>query len=133
MVSGPRRAGTSYHAGVKTVHVGTRRADDTAQTVIVMFDETTTALVGCSARSLMDIEDESADSHVSLPPVISNLIGTTHVMEIKYHSYYEYGSFKSFTCWQINMTEGGEDSVTSSTLDAVADVQTPKLKRLVWA
>ncbi|GKF33360.1 hypothetical protein Tco_0106560, partial [Tanacetum coccineum] len=68
------------------VHVGTRRADDTAQTVIVMFDETTTALVGCSAGSLMDIEDE-----------------------------------------------GGKDSVGSSTLDVVADVQTLKLKRLVRA
>ncbi|GJV26381.1 nucleic acid-binding, OB-fold protein [Tanacetum coccineum] len=105
--------------------------DDTTQTMVVMFDEIATALVGCSVGSLMDIEDEYADGHVSLPPAISNLIGTTHVMEIKSHSYYEYGSFESFTCWQINMTEGGEDSVTSSTLDTVADVQTPKLKRLV--
>nr|GFB20610.1 hypothetical protein [Tanacetum cinerariifolium] len=51
-------------------------------------------------------------------------------MEIKSYSYYEYRSFESFTCWQINLTEEGEDSVGSSTLDAVANVQTPKLKRL---
>ncbi|GKD71302.1 nucleic acid-binding, OB-fold protein [Tanacetum coccineum] len=107
--------------------------DDTTQTVVVMFDEIATALVGCLVGSLMDIEDESADGHVSLPPAISNFIGTTHVMEIKSHSYYGYGSFESFTCWQINPTEGGEDSVGSSSLDAVADVQTPKLKRLVRA
>ncbi|GJZ41550.1 nucleic acid-binding, OB-fold protein, partial [Tanacetum coccineum] len=33
-------------------------SDDTSQTVVVMFDETTTALVGCLAGSLMDIEDK---------------------------------------------------------------------------
>ncbi|GJX91465.1 hypothetical protein Tco_0344791 [Tanacetum coccineum] len=62
-------------------------SDDTTQTVIVMFDETTTALVGCSAGSLIDIKDE----------------------------------------------EGGDDSVGSSTLDALADVQPPRLNRLVHA
>ncbi|GKC15936.1 nucleic acid-binding, OB-fold protein [Tanacetum coccineum] len=80
-------------------------SDDTAQTVVVMFDETTTALVGCLAGSLMDIEDESADDHVSLPPAILNVIGTTQVMEIKSHSYYEYGTFENFTCWQLNPEE----------------------------
>ncbi|GJT08110.1 hypothetical protein Tco_0842572, partial [Tanacetum coccineum] len=50
-------------------------------------------------------------------------------MEIKSHSYYGYGSFKSFICWQINPTEGGEDSVSSSSLDAVADVQTSQVEK----
>nr|GEW31103.1 nucleic acid-binding, OB-fold protein [Tanacetum cinerariifolium] len=108
-------------------------SDDTTQTVVVMFDKPATALVGCFARSLLDIEDESADDHVSLTPAILNLIGTTHVMEIKSHTYYEYRTFKSFTCWQINPTEGGEDSAGSSTLDTVTDVQAPKLKKLVRA
>ncbi|GKA87724.1 pantothenate kinase 1 [Tanacetum coccineum] len=107
-------------------------SNDNAQNMVVMFDETTTALVGCSAGSLMDIEDELYD-HVSLPPAISNLIGTTHVLEIKPHTYYEYETCESFTCWQINPAKGGKDSVGSSTLDVVADVQTLKLKRLVRA
>ncbi|GKE97864.1 putative reverse transcriptase domain-containing protein, partial [Tanacetum coccineum] len=77
-------------------------SDDTAQTVIVMFDETATALVGCSAGSLIDIKDESADDRVSLPPAISNVIGTTQTLEIKSHSYYEYGTFESFTCWLVH-------------------------------
>nr|GEV17062.1 hypothetical protein [Tanacetum cinerariifolium] len=160
-------------------------SDNTAQTVVVMFDEAATTLVGSSIGSLMDIKDklrldvtgiiivmigrvwdvsvvsdqylstnfvlsdsksytigslrevlvekkakqdqdglklpimrgenfkksatwqkESLDCHVSLPPAISNLISTIQVMEIKSHSYYKYGSFESFTCWQINPTEG---------------------------
>ncbi|GJZ56537.1 hypothetical protein Tco_0611730 [Tanacetum coccineum] len=73
--------------------------------MVVMFDETATALVGCSAGSLMDIEDKSADNHIGLPPTISNVTGTTQVMEIKSHSYYEYRTFKSFICWQLNLEE----------------------------
>nr|GEU84132.1 AT hook motif-containing protein, putative, expressed [Tanacetum cinerariifolium] len=56
-------------------------SDVTTQTVVVLFDE--------------------PDDHMGLPLAISNLIGTTHVMEIKSQSYYEYGTFESFTCWQI--------------------------------
>nr|GEV21435.1 replication protein A 70 kDa DNA-binding subunit C-like [Tanacetum cinerariifolium] len=82
-------------------------SDDTTQTVVIMFDKTATALVGCSAGSLIDIKDEFADDHVSLPPSISNVIGTIQTMEIKSHSYYEYGTFDSFTCWQLNSKEGG--------------------------
>ncbi|GJT77421.1 reverse transcriptase domain-containing protein [Tanacetum coccineum] len=79
--------------------------DVTAQTVVVLFDEPATALIGCLAGSLMDTKDESADDHVGLPPAISNLIGTTLVMEIK--------------------------SVGSSTLDAFDGVQTYWLSSLV--
>ncbi|GJU89419.1 replication protein A 70 kDa DNA-binding subunit C-like protein [Tanacetum coccineum] len=108
-------------------------SDVTAQTVVVLFDEPTTALVGCSAGSLMDTEDESTDDHVGLSPAISNLIGTTHVMEIKSQSYYEYGTFESFTCCQLNPEEVCGDSVGSSTLDALDGVQTHRLSRPVCA
>ncbi|GKF96625.1 nucleic acid-binding, OB-fold protein, partial [Tanacetum coccineum] len=91
--------------------------DVTAQTVVVLFDEPVTALIDCSARSLMDIEDESTDDHVGLPLAILNLIGTTLVMEIKSQSYYEDGTFKSFTSWQLNLKEVCAGSVGSSTLD----------------
>ncbi|GJU19514.1 hypothetical protein Tco_1152856 [Tanacetum coccineum] len=53
--------------------------------------------VKCSADSLMDTVDESSKDHLSLPPALSNLIGTAHVMEIESHTYYEYGTFESFT------------------------------------
>ncbi|GJW91895.1 replication protein A 70 kDa DNA-binding subunit C-like protein [Tanacetum coccineum] len=57
-------------------------SDNTAQAVVVMFNETATALVNCSADSLMDTVDESSEDHLNLPPALSNLIGTAHVMEI---------------------------------------------------
>ncbi|GJZ07317.1 hypothetical protein Tco_0541110 [Tanacetum coccineum] len=94
---------TSHRMGVKAVRRVYRLeldvSDDTAQVVVIMFDDTTIALVRCS----------SADDYVSLPPAILNLIGTTHVMEIKSHTYYEYGTFESFTCWQINLVKGSEN------------------------
>ncbi|GJV06195.1 replication protein A 70 kDa DNA-binding subunit C-like protein [Tanacetum coccineum] len=103
---------------------------DTTHVVVVMFDEPTTSLVKCSGESIVEADDESLDDHESLPPAIANLIGVTHVLEIKSHTYYEYGNFESFTCWKVNPVEGVEDNVGSSTMDAVADTQTPKLKRL---
>ncbi|GKB65975.1 nucleic acid-binding, OB-fold protein [Tanacetum coccineum] len=98
--------------------------------VAVMFNETTTALVKCSADSLMDTIDEYAKDHLILPPALSNIIGTDHVMEIKSHTYYEYGTFESFTCWQIHPSKGIKDNVGSSSLDAVTDNQPHKLKSL---
>ncbi|GJQ97536.1 nucleic acid-binding, OB-fold protein [Tanacetum coccineum] len=76
-------------------------SDDTAQAVVVMFNETATALVKCSADSLIDTVDESLEDHLSLPPTLSNLI------------------------------EGIEDSVRSSNLDDYADNQPQKLKSIV--
>nr|GEV34349.1 hypothetical protein [Tanacetum cinerariifolium] len=97
--------------------------DNTTQAVVVMFNETATVLVNYSADSLMDTVDESLEDHLNLPPSLSNLIGTSHVMEIKSHTYYEYGTFKSFTCWKILPSVGIEDSVGSSNLDGYLDNQ----------
>nr|GFA94685.1 hypothetical protein [Tanacetum cinerariifolium] len=92
--------------------------------------DTSTTLVKCSADSLMDTTDESAKDHLSLLPALSNLIGIVHVMEIKSHTYYEYGTFESFTCWQIHPMEGIKDIVGSNTVDAVPDNQPHNLKRI---
>nr|GEU78705.1 protein NDR1-like [Tanacetum cinerariifolium] len=100
-------------------------SDDTPHIVVILFDEPATALVNCYAESIIEADDES------LPAAIANVIGTTHVLEIKSHTYYEYGNFENFTCWKTNLTEGVKESIGSSTLDADADTQTPKLKRLI--
>ncbi|GJZ55676.1 hypothetical protein Tco_0610869 [Tanacetum coccineum] len=73
------------------------------------------------------LELDSVKDHLSLSPALSNLIGTDHVMEIKSHIDYDYETFESFTCWQIHPSEGIEDSVGSSSLDAVADNQPHKM------
>ncbi|GKA23020.1 DNA helicase PIF1, ATP-dependent [Tanacetum coccineum] len=98
-------------------------ADDTAHTVVVMFNDTATELLKCSAESLMGTEDEDPDTAdgLNLPLAIRNLIGTTHVLEIKSHTYYEYGTFESFNCWKINPGETAADDASSSTPVATAN------------
>nr|GEX49460.1 hypothetical protein [Tanacetum cinerariifolium] len=118
MESGQGRDRTSLHV-------------EATPAVVVMFNETATALVNCSAESLMDIVDESSEDHLNLSPALSNLIGTAHVMEIKSHTYYEYWTFESFTCWQILTSEGIDDIVGSSNLDDYLDNQPQKMKRIV--
>ena len=48
---------------------------------------------------------QPSDEHETLPPQLTNLIGTTHVFEIKTHTYYNYGIFKSFICCAIDPHE----------------------------
>ncbi|GJT56208.1 reverse transcriptase domain-containing protein [Tanacetum coccineum] len=128
-------------------------ADDTAHIVVVMNDEPTTSLVGCSAESIMEEEDEPveflvlryrlkldfADDTTHFVVVMNDepatsLVGCSaeSIMEEEHesHTYYEYGTFESFTFWTIVWVEGVEESVCSSTLDAVAGTKSPKLKRL---
>ncbi|GKB44479.1 DNA helicase PIF1, ATP-dependent [Tanacetum coccineum] len=125
-------------------------ADDTAHTVVVMFNEIATELLNCSADSLIEAEDEvgfcylfqphsyidtnlhiqSAEDDSGLPTAIRNLIGTTHVMELKSHTYYEYGSYESFTCWKINLADLVDDGASSSNQLIIVDDSEPSFKRL---
>ncbi|GJY43131.1 DNA helicase PIF1, ATP-dependent [Tanacetum coccineum] len=103
-------------------------ADDTAHTVVVMFNDTATELLKCSAESLMGTKDENSDAEdeLNLYVAIRNLIGTDHVLEIKSHTYYEYGSFESFNCWKIIPNASAEDGASSSTAAVTAnDVESP--------
>nr|GEU50241.1 hypothetical protein [Tanacetum cinerariifolium] len=75
--------------------------DATAHVVVVMFDETAYELVKCSADSLAQSNDEYLDDTSGLPAALVNIIGTTHTLELKSHTYYEHGTFKRFTCWNL--------------------------------
>ncbi|GKC72958.1 putative reverse transcriptase domain-containing protein [Tanacetum coccineum] len=57
-------------------------ADETVHTVVVMFNDTATELLKCSAESLMGTEDENSDAEdeLNLPVAIRNLIGTDHII-----------------------------------------------------
>ncbi|GKB18162.1 replication protein A 70 kDa DNA-binding subunit C-like protein [Tanacetum coccineum] len=105
-------------------------SNEIAEVVVVMFDETATNLVKCSTNSILEAEDESTEENLDLPRAISNVIGTTLILELKSHAYYEHETFESFTYWKINPTETVEESAGSSTLDTVADTRAPLLKRL---
>ncbi|GJV77616.1 ATP-dependent DNA helicase PIF1 [Tanacetum coccineum] len=103
-------------------------ADETTHTIVVMFNDTATELLKCSAESLMGTEDENsvAEDELNFPVAIRNLIGTDHVLEIKSHTYYEYGSFESFNCWKIIPNSSAEDGASSHTAAVTAnDVESP--------
>ncbi|KAL6577819.1 hypothetical protein OROMI_010147 [Orobanche minor] len=104
-------------------------SDNTAHTMVVMFDETATELVKFSAESLLEGEDEAEDQP-ALPQALTNIIGTSHTLELKSHTYYEHGDYESFTCWYICAPESVDESAGSSTVNAGADIGKPNLKRL---
>ncbi|GKG34740.1 hypothetical protein Tco_0437436, partial [Tanacetum coccineum] len=54
----------------------------------------------------------------------------THVLELKSHANYEYGSFERFTYWKINLTPLVEEGVSSSMVEENADTPSPAFKRL---
>ncbi|GKC48657.1 DNA helicase PIF1, ATP-dependent, partial [Tanacetum coccineum] len=105
-------------------------ANDTAHTVIDMFNDTATKLLKCSAESLMGMKDEysDADDELNLLVAIRNLIGTEHILEIKSHTYYKYGSFESFNCWKINPNASAEDDASSSMAAVTANDVEPSMK-----
>nr|GEY94372.1 hypothetical protein [Tanacetum cinerariifolium] len=125
-------------------------ADDTAHTVVVMFNEIAIELLNCSVDSLIEAKDEdgfyylfqphsyigtnlhiqSVEDNSGLPTAIRNLIGTTHVMELKSHTYYEYGSYESFTCWKINLPDLIDDEASYSNQLITVDDSEPSFKRL---
>nr|GEX75333.1 hypothetical protein [Tanacetum cinerariifolium] len=94
--------------------------------VVVMFEETVTDVVKCSAESILELEDEP----------LANIIGTGHILELKSYTYYEHQNFESFTCWKIVVAEDVEETLNSPTVEPVIvgpDVfpKEPTLKRLV--
>ncbi|PWA34863.1 nucleic acid-binding, OB-fold protein [Artemisia annua] len=80
--------------------------DATAQTVIVMWDETALELTKSSAKALLDELDEVEDDAPSLPNALTNLYNTKHVFEVKSYAYYNFGDFESFTCTSVSPSNG---------------------------
>ncbi|KAL6520730.1 hypothetical protein OROHE_016911 [Orobanche hederae] len=113
--------------------------DETAETVVVMWDETATELTKTSAKVLLDGLDKVDDDAPVLPHALMNLYNTKHVFEIKSHTYYNYGEFESFTCTKVfasnnstvlelpDMTEVSDDDA----LDSSSNTHKSPLKRLV--
>ncbi|KAL6514368.1 hypothetical protein OROHE_019110 [Orobanche hederae] len=102
-------------------------SDDTARTVVVLFDELSYQLVKYSAQSLLKEEDEGVEDQSAL------IIGTSHTFELKSHTFFEHGNYESFTCWHICEPISVGESTGSSTLSALADAGKPKMKRLIKA
>ncbi|GJR00048.1 reverse transcriptase domain-containing protein [Tanacetum coccineum] len=108
-------------------------SDKTASTVVVMFNEPATELVKCSADSLVEADEDvglAYADYVGLPRSLANTISTTQMLEIKSHTYYEHGTFESFTCWRIAPKEVVEEDAGSSNVNASAEVNIKEFQRL---
>ena len=105
-------------------------SDHTAQTVVVLFDETVRDLLKCSPESLL-VSDPEVDGGLNLPRPITALIGTSHIFELKSHTYYEHGTYESFTCWKITQAYGALTcSSTPQTETASSGSASPLMKKL---
>ncbi|PWA77352.1 nucleic acid-binding, OB-fold protein [Artemisia annua] len=91
--------------------------DNTDKVVFVLFDKPAIQLVKFSASSLMRLEHDPSDERGTLPPPLANLIGATHVFEIKSHTYYDHGMFESFICCAIDPHELSVEGECSSPFD----------------
>ncbi|GJV16141.1 RNA-directed DNA polymerase, eukaryota [Tanacetum coccineum] len=85
-------------------------SDQMGHVVVIMFNETAYELVKCSADSIAHAEEESFDDVMSLPPALTNVIGSTHTLELKSHTCYEHETVESFTCWKMHPTKTTEES-----------------------
>lgn len=63
-----------------------------------------------------------------LPRAIADIVGSTHTLEIKTHTYYEHGSFESFTCSAICADQNDDDSASSSTVEQTAASESTPIK-----
>ncbi|GJU47409.1 reverse transcriptase domain-containing protein [Tanacetum coccineum] len=89
-------------------------SDDTAQTVVVMFEEAARAVVKCSAGSIDEEE-------TGLPPALANIVGTLYTLELKSNSYYEHANYESFTCWRVVLEEALDESGSYETLARIGE------------
>ncbi|GKD34581.1 reverse transcriptase domain-containing protein, partial [Tanacetum coccineum] len=73
-------------------------------------------------RLELDISDQTTST--------VNVIRTTHILELKLHTYYEHGTFESFTCWRIVPEEAVEESACSSNIDEKVPAKRKRMKTL---
>ncbi|GJT55832.1 reverse transcriptase domain-containing protein [Tanacetum coccineum] len=84
-------------------------SDNTAQMVVVMFDEIARA-----------VDEEE----MGFPSALANIVGTLHTLELKSNSYYKHTNYDSFTCWRVVLEEELDESGSSGTLAGVGDPKT---------
>nr|GEY87503.1 hypothetical protein [Tanacetum cinerariifolium] len=85
-------------------------SDETAEVVVVIFDETERVLLKCSVSSIdltlpvhikirgnhfrntfIDLRLQDEEASLGLPTALANIVGTRHTLELKSHTYYEHG------------------------------------------
>ncbi|GKC93347.1 hypothetical protein Tco_1158789, partial [Tanacetum coccineum] len=71
------------------------------------------------------------DAHSALPHALSNIVGTSHTLELKAHTDYEHDTYESFICWRIVPAEGVDENGGSSTVDTLPETGKPVARRLL--
>lgn len=67
---------------------------------------------------------QDSENHAVLPRAITDIVGTTHNLEIKTHTYYEHGNYESFTCSAIITDQSADECGNSSTVEQIAASET---------
>ncbi|GJW04558.1 hypothetical protein Tco_1563414 [Tanacetum coccineum] len=81
-----------------------------------------------ASDSLAQSDEEYLDDTSALPAVLANIIGTTHTLELKSHTYYEHGTFESFTSWNLIPPETVVESAAKSLKISMRFVASSKLE-----
>ncbi|GJV03127.1 ATP-dependent DNA helicase PIF1-like protein [Tanacetum coccineum] len=115
------KAGTLENLLIYRLELGV--SDDTAQAVVVMFDETARTMVKCSAGSIVGSEEQD-EEETGLPPALANIMGTVHTLELKSNLYYKHANYESFTCLSVILKEALNESGSSGTLAAAGGPKT---------
>ncbi|GJR09502.1 ATP-dependent DNA helicase PIF1 [Tanacetum coccineum] len=100
-------------------------SDHTAEVVVVLFDETATSLLKCSASAMVASQAQDEDENTGLPAALANIVGTSQTLELKSHTYYEHQNYESFTCWRIVTADVVEGGSNSDMVAAKADSKAP--------
>ncbi|GJR79148.1 reverse transcriptase domain-containing protein [Tanacetum coccineum] len=66
-----------------------------------------------SLNTLTDLRLQDEEEQSGLPPALANIVGTSHTLELKSHTYYEHVTYESFTCWKVVTDEDVEGSASS--------------------
>ncbi|XP_071695383.1 uncharacterized protein [Rutidosis leptorrhynchoides] len=85
--------------------------DDTATTVMVLFDETAESVTQTTAKTLLAEVDEETCNTV-LPNALANLIGTTRMVLLKATSYYDQRTYESFNCIKVYAPDADVEAPT---------------------
>ena len=77
-----------------------------------------------------NLQVQGTDGYTKLPGAILDLIGTYHTFELKSHTYFEHGTYESFTCWKINSPPPAGEITSSSGLEPDTGSSSPLMKKL---
>nr|GEW20763.1 hypothetical protein [Tanacetum cinerariifolium] len=86
-------------------------------------------------RLELEISDETSEAvdeeaFLGLPAALANIMGISHTLEFKSHTYYEHINYDSFTCWKVVTCKDVQEGASSTTVAANDASKAPEFKIL---